>query len=105
MRARNTLAALVAFGALATSAGCASSSRGQKQHGFYVDDAAITSTVKARMVEENAVDASAISVETLNGSVTLSGSARSAIEKSTAESVAMKVRGVKSVHNDLSVRP
>jgi hyperosmotically inducible periplasmic protein len=101
---RAALAALAAASALAISAGCAVS-REQESVGSYVDDAAITSTVKARMVEEKAVDAAAIKVEALNGSVMLSGFARSALEKSTAESIAMKVRGVKAVQNNLSVRP
>jgi hyperosmotically inducible periplasmic protein len=101
---RAALAALAAASTIAIAGGCAMS-RGQETVGSYVDDAAITSTVKARMVEENAVDATAINVETSNGSVVLSGVAKNAFEKSTAESIAMKVRGVKAVQNNLSVRP
>jgi osmotically-inducible protein OsmY len=90
--------------ALSFAAGCAVT-RGQESVGAYVDDAAITATVKARMVEDKAVDAGAIEVETLNGNVQLSGFARNSIEKSTAESIAMKVKGVKSVQNNVAVRP
>ena len=46
---------------------------------------AITTSVKARFVENKEVDASAISVETLNGTVMLSGFAKNATEKATAE--------------------
>jgi osmotically-inducible protein OsmY len=35
----------------------------------------------------------------------LSGFARNPIERLTAESVAMKVRGVKSVQNNVAVQP
>ncbi len=79
--------------------------RGQESVGAYVDDAAITTTVKARMVEDRTVDAEAIKVETANGNVVLSGVARSSLEKSTAESIAMKVAGVKTVQNNVAVRP
>jgi osmotically-inducible protein OsmY len=61
--------------------------------------------VKARLVEDKAVDAAAITVETSNGTVVLSGVARSSLEKSTAESIAMKVRGVKAVQNNVALRP
>ena len=57
------------------------------------------------MVEDKNVDASAIKVETLNGEVMLSGFAKNSTEKSTAESIAMKVKGVKTVKNQIVVRP
>lgn len=89
--------------ALTTVSGCAVS-RGQSSVGEYIDDATITTQVKARFVESKAVDASAIKVETLNGEVMLSGFAKSASEKSSAESIASKVKGVKAVRNELAVR-
>jgi osmotically-inducible protein OsmY len=97
------VAALAAFSLLAVS-GCAVT-RGQESVGAYVDDSAITTAVKARYVENKTVDASSIGVETLNGTVMLSGFAKSETEKSTAESVARKVNGVKSVKNRITVRP
>ncbi len=97
-------AALVAGSTLALGAGCAVM-RGQESIGAYVDDAAITMTVKSRMVEDKTVDAAAITVETANGNVVLSGVARNVLEKSTAESIAMKVTGVKTVQNNVAVRP
>jgi osmotically-inducible protein OsmY len=51
------------------------------------------------------VDGSAVSVETLNGTVVLSGFAKSTTEKRNAEAIALKVKGVKSVKNDLLIRP
>ena len=100
---RTTLAAAVAAVALLTASGCAVT-RGQETVGAYVDDAAITTSVKARFVDNKDVDASSIKVETLNGTVMLSGFAKSALEKSTAESIAAKVSGVKSVKNELAIR-
>lgn len=84
--------------------GCAVS-RDQETMGAYIDDSVITSTVKGRFFDDKSVDGSAVSVETLNGTVMLSGFAKNATEKKTAESIAWKVKGVKAVKNELSIRP
>ena len=99
-----TAAAAVAAIALLSATGCAVT-RGQESVGAYVDDAAITTSVKARFVDNPDVDASSIKVETLNGTVMLSGFAKNTNEKSTAESIARKVNGVKMVKNEVAVRP
>lgn len=104
MNLRTPLAALVAAAALIVTSGCAVT-RGQETVGAYVDDAAITTSIKARMVEDKNVDAAAIKVQTLNGEVMLSGFAKSSVEKNTAASIAMKVKGVKAVKNEIAVRP
>jgi len=104
MQVRNQLATAAAVCALIVSAGCAVT-RGQETVGAYVDDTAITSSVKARFVDNPNVDASSIKVETLNGTVMLSGFAKNANERMTAEEIAMKVNGVKSVKNAIVVRP
>ena len=105
MLIRTTLAATaVATAALFTLPGCAVS-RGQSTVGEYIDDSTITTQVKARMVENKEVDAAAISVETLNGTVLLSGFAKNQAERTTAEDIAMKTNGVKSVKNAIVVRP
>jgi len=104
MQVRNQLATAAAVFALVVSAGCAVT-RGQETVGAYVDDTAITSSVKARFVDNPNVDASSIKVETLNGTVMLSGFAKNPNERMTAEDIAMKVNGVKAVKNSIVVRP
>ena len=104
MNIRNTLTAAAAAIVLLTASGCAVT-RGQESAGAYIDDSAITTSVKARFVDSADVDASAISVETLKGTVMLSGFAKNATEKTTAETIAMKVPGVKAVKNVIAVRP
>jgi hyperosmotically inducible periplasmic protein len=104
MIVRNTLAAAIAAVALLTASGCAVT-RGQESVGAYVDDATITTQIKSRFVENKDVDAASIKVETLNGTVMLSGFAKDTTEKSTAEAVARRVNGVKSVKNEIAVRP
>ncbi len=103
MPARHVLAALVtAVAALTVLPGCAVT-RGQSTVGEYIDDTAITTAVKAKFVESKQVDAAAISVETLDGTVMLSGFAKSGDEKAMAESIARNIKGVKSVKNQLAV--
>jgi hyperosmotically inducible periplasmic protein len=80
--------------------GCAVS-RDQSSVGSYIDDAAITTAVKARFAEDKTVAATSISVETLNGTVLLSGFAKNATEKMNAEKLAHGVKGVKSVKNEI----
>jgi hyperosmotically inducible periplasmic protein len=104
MNLRTPLAAAVTAVALLATAGCAVT-RGQETVGAYIDDATITTQIKSRFVENKVVDAGSIQVETLNGTVMLSGFAKSANEKTTAETIARNVNGVKLVKNELSIRP
>ena len=101
---RNTLAAIVAAVALLSATGCAVT-RDQQSTGAYLDDSVVTANVKASFIEDKKVDASAISVETLNGTVMLSGFAKNTTEKVTAETLTWKVKGVKQVKNEIAVRP
>ena len=100
---RTTLASIATCVALITVSGCAVT-RDQSTVGAYIDDTSITTAVKARFVENKDVDASSISVETLNGTVQLSGFAKNATEKVRAEELARSVKGVKSVRNEIALR-
>jgi hyperosmotically inducible periplasmic protein len=104
MKIRTTLAITMTTLALLATTGCAVQ-RGQETVGAYVDDAGITTLVKTRFIENKTVDASAISVETLKGTVMLSGFAKSQSEKGIAEGIARGVKGVVGVQNNISVRP
>ena len=104
MTYRRSLTVAASALVLALASGCAVT-RGQESVGAYVDDAAITTAVKARFIDNKDVDAMSIKVETLNGTVMLSGFAKNASEKSAAEIVARKVDGVKGVRNEIAVRP
>ena len=101
---RTTLVAALSAAILIAVSGCAVT-RGQESTGAYVDDAAITTSVKARFVDDRAVDAASIHVETLNGTVMLTGFAKNGNERMTAERIASNVGGVKSVRNEILVRP
>ncbi len=104
MKTHQLLASLVATAALLVASGCAVT-RGQETVGAYIDDAAITSTIKTRFIENKQVDAAAISVETLKGTVMLSGFAKNYTEKVTAGDIARAVKGVTVVKNEIAIRP
>jgi hyperosmotically inducible protein len=103
MQTRHILAAAVTAVALLATAGC-TVTRDQQSVGSYVDDTSITTQVKAKFANDQTVSAMAISVETLKGTVQLSGFAKSMDEKMTAERLARSVAGVSSVKNDIVVR-
>jgi osmotically-inducible protein OsmY len=96
--------AVVTGATLVAATGC-SVFRDQQSVGSYVDDAGITTAVKAKMAEDKSVAASSISVETLNGTVQLSGFAKSQAEKSRAEQIARSTNHVREVRNSIVVRP
>lgn len=104
MKLRLAITTTLSILTLAVASGCAVS-RGQETMGAFVDDTAITTAVKTRMLEDPAVSGTSISVETLNGTVMLSGFAKTSSEKTSAETLAWKVSGVKSVKNQIAIRP
>lgn len=79
--------------------------RDQQTVGSYVDDAGITTAVKAKMAEDKSVSATAISVETLKGVVQLSGFAKSDAEKARAGEIARTTKHVREVRNSIVVKP
>lgn len=103
MNIRSALFSSLTTLALLGTAGCAVT-RGQETVGAYVDETAITTAVKARFADNREVDATSISVETLQGTVMLSGFAKSAQEKTTAETLTWKVKGVRAVKNEIAIR-
>ena len=99
----STAALCVMLGASLASVGC-SSSPTRSSTGQYLDDTAITTKVKAKMVEDPAVSALNIKVETFKGTVQLSGFANNATEVNRAVEIARGVDGVHSVKNDIRLK-
>lgn len=89
---------------LAATSGCAVT-RNQETVGAYIDDTTLTTRVKAKFAADPVVSAMAISVETMKGTVQLSGFAKTAAERATAEKLARETSGVVAVRNDIAVRP
>jgi hyperosmotically inducible protein len=72
--------------------------------GQYIDDATITTEVKAKLTGEKAANFTRIDVDTTNQVVTLNGIVESADQRARAEQLARQVGGVKSVKNNLQVQ-
>lgn len=104
MKYAHAIAIAVLAGATLVSTGCAVI-RGQETVGAYIDDTAIATSVKAKFVADKTVDAASVKVDSLNGTVALSGFAKSNAEKSQAEYLARNTKGVREVRNNLIVRP
>ena len=100
---RLAIAAMVATLTVMAATGCAVTSK-QETVGAYVDDAALTTRVKAKFATDPTVSAMAINVDTMKGVVQLSGFAKSAEEKMMAERIARETSGVQSVRNDIIVK-
>ncbi len=97
--------ALIAALMMTTVVGCASTSTEKHETaGQYIDDAAVTTAVKAAIVKEPSLKVAEINVETYKGVVQLSGFVSSAENIATATTVARSVNGVKSVKNDLRLK-
>lgn len=92
---------MVAVTLLAT--GCASTPT-QSSIGEVVDDTVITTKVKALYVEDTAVNALNVNVETFKGVVQLSGFANNQTEINRATEIARGVKGVSSVKNDIRLK-
>ena len=103
MNIRPLILAIASAVTLISATGCAVV-RDQESDGAYVDDATLTTRVKAKFAENTSVSAMAISVETLKGVVQLSGFAKSMDERITAERLARETSGVRAVRNDIVVR-
>jgi osmotically-inducible protein OsmY len=83
--------------------GC-SSTPTSKSTGEVIDDAWITTKVKAAFVEDPQVKALDIKVDTFKGTVQLSGFANSGAEITRAAQLARGIKGVQSVKNDIRLK-
>lgn len=94
--------ACAGFPALGLS-GCAGSSL-TKSTGEYIDDAALTTKVKAELFRDPIVSGMAVNVDTYKGVVQLNGFVDSQEQKTRAVQIARNVPGVQSVQDKLTVK-
>lgn len=76
----------------------------QESAGEILDDAVITTKVKAAFFQDEIVSSLRINVTSNQGTVQLSGFANSRLEADRAGDVARRVAGVKSVRNDILLK-
>lgn len=77
---------------------------GGRSPGQVVDDATITTKVKAKLFKDDLLKGFAISVQTFAGKVTLIGAVDNLTQKRQAEARATNVNGVTGVNNLLEVK-
>ena len=100
------VAAMVAIGSLSALSGCSSTSTGTHESiGEYKDDTIITTKVKTALAKDPVVKAYQVSVETYRGVVQLSGFVDSEASVQRAGQVAQSVAGVRTVKNEIQVKP
>jgi hyperosmotically inducible protein len=68
-----------------------------------IDDSMITAKVKSALLADATVKGLKINVDTVGGTVTLTGTAASDVERSQAERVATGIEGVRGVVNRINV--
>jgi hyperosmotically inducible protein len=84
------------------AAGCASEHhRGVSETGAIASDSWITTEVKSKLIADKQTSGTAIHVNTYEGVVTLTGTAKSQEEADRAAEDAKSVKGVKSVENNI----
>jgi hyperosmotically inducible protein len=71
--------------------------------GEKIDDASITAQVKISLLFHRATSAINTKVETTDGVVTVSGTARNAAEKDLVTKLVTDINGVKSVVNNMTI--
>lgn len=72
--------------------------------GQVVDDATITSQVKAKLLADSVTKGIAVSVETFEGQVTLTGAVDAENQRERAVQIARSVKGVKKVNNLIDLK-
>jgi osmotically-inducible protein OsmY len=97
------LSALFVAVSLVSVVGCASGPQ-KEGTGEYIDDTAITTKVKAAVLNEPTLKSAEINVETFKGVVQLSGFVKTQAEIDKAAAVTRGVSGVKSVKNDIRLK-
>jgi hyperosmotically inducible periplasmic protein len=102
-RDRATLSSAAIAVTVLLMSGCAPM-QGRETAGQYVDDATVSTKVRAELLRNQALKGFDIHVETMQDVVQLGGFVDSPEQKAQAEQIARSVSGVRGVRNDIVVR-
>jgi hyperosmotically inducible protein len=105
MRIQTLMGALILAAALPAGMSACAPTTTRQSTGEYVDDAAVTARVKAAFLQAPEIKAGSVNVETYRGIVSLSGFVDSPDTAARAVKAAQSVSGVRSVKNDMRVKP
>lgn len=95
---------LALFSALLLSLVVSCTTPAGRSTGQVVDDAAITTQVKADLLADKEISGLAVSVETFKGEVVLTGAVDSWAQSNKAAQIARRVHGVSTVKNLLKIK-
>ena len=98
------VAAMVAIASVPALTAC-QATKSHESTTEYLDDTTITTKVKAALAQDPQVKAYQVNVETYRGVVQLSGFVDSEANVRRAAQVAQGVSGVRSVKNDVRIKP
>jgi hypothetical protein len=99
-RTMQVLAAIVL--SAVTAAGCTTMTG--RTAGATADDAKTTAAVKSKLVADRPANLTAVNVDTVNGTVYLTGAVETPDQRMRAEQLAWQTGGVRQVVNNLQVR-
>lgn len=84
--------------------GCTTEQRSGRTAGQYIDDKTLNSRVRSALDDSAEYKFPDVKVETMRGTVQLSGFVATAAQKARAGDIARNVRGVQNVDNKVSVK-
>ncbi len=99
---KNIVRLLICLGLVCTLCSCRTAAG--RSAGQVIDDMNLTTVIKARMFNDPYLSGFAVSVDTFQGEVTLTGAVESEFAKKRATELAETVDGVRKVNNLLVVR-
>jgi hyperosmotically inducible protein len=102
-RERATMVSAAIAATVLLMSGCAPM-QGRETAGEYVDDATVSTKVRAELVGAQSLKGLDIHVETMQDVVQLSGFVDSPAQKAQAEQIARGVKGVRDVRNNIVLR-
>jgi hyperosmotically inducible periplasmic protein len=99
---KELLCLLLSFGLLCALCSCRTAAG--RSAGQVVDDLNITATIKTKIFNDPYLSGFAVSVDTFQGEVTLTGAVASEFAKNRARDLAESIDGVRKVNNLLVVK-
>lgn len=105
MKTAHKLRHVIAISAVAASLAACSALSGRESAGEYVDDTTISTNVRAGLLSDTGFKATQVHVETMQGTVELSGFVDHVGDREKADHIAWNVKGVKDVKDHIVVHP
>jgi hyperosmotically inducible periplasmic protein len=99
---KNIVRLLICLGLICTLCSCRTAAG--RSAGQVIDDMNLTTVIKTRMFNDPYLSGFAVSVDTFQGEVTLTGAVESEFAKKRATELAETVDGVRKVNNLLAIR-